>query len=91
MVASRSTAITVKPARIPYSMAVKRPSFRKGLTRTLSIGRALKQVTQRHYAAAQLNGSVKAERQPKIVTVVRDQVPAASDHIRQLHHAESTD
>jgi len=58
------------------------------LTRTLSIGRALKQVTQRHYAAAQLNGS---ERQPKIVTVVRDQVPAASDHIRQLHHAESTD
>jgi hypothetical protein len=91
VVASRSTAITVKPARIPYSVTVKRPSFRKNLARTLSIRRALKQITQPHYAAAQLNGQLKLNCNPKIVTVVRGHLPAVLDHIRQLHHGESTD
>ena len=35
--------------------------------------------------------SVKAAPQPKIVTVIRGQLPAALDQMRQLHHGESAD
>ena len=46
---------------------------------------------QRHYSARTVKGLVKAELEPKIVTVAREQVPSASDHISELHHGESTD
>jgi hypothetical protein len=83
VVASRSMAITVKPARIPYSVAVKRPSFCKSLKRTLSI----RPRTQNRHATALLGRiikrPVKAELQPKIATVgSEEQTSAALDHIR---------
>jgi len=91
VVASRSTAITVKPARIPYSVAVKRPSFRKNLARTLSIRHALKQVAQPHYAAAQLNGQLKLNCSPKLSRSVGGPGARRVKSYSSVAQGESTD